>query len=244
MTNNTNMPNNIKPMKVLEDFKIMYLEGLNQVNILHQVKAGVFSKNVGLPELPVSLGEVLASPQIMGKLSKPQQAAFLTNYVIGTSLCLAERMNPKGLDPAGTGPEKAEEMFGLPVKLLPSVSLVSSTGMRPLLPPSDRQLSPLAPRVMLFDKSAGKDKTYLALAAWIPPALTGKASRLVLTDDISMPPSFLSWKPTEGRFSSELLFGLDVGEQNNKAITNALHVENASRSFKDLMSSPAKNRDL
>lgn len=238
------MPNNMKPMKVLEDFKIMYLEGLTQVNILDQVKAGVFSKNVGLPELPVSLGEVLASPQIMGKLSKPQQAAFLTNYVIGTSLCLAERMNPKGLDPAGTGPEKAEEMFGLPAKLLPSVSLVSSTGMRPLFPPSHRQLSHQAPRVMLFDKSAGKDKTYLALAAWIPPTLTGKASRLVLTDDISMPPSFLSWKPIEGRFSSELLFGLDVGEQNNKAITNALHVENASRSFKDLMSSPAKNRDL
>lgn len=140
--------------------------------------------------------------------------SFLINNILGASLSIGLGQRPD-------------------ISNLPSVFVVNKDGMRPLHQSEDRWSA----RVMLFDKADGKDETWLALAAWVPAQLTGKPHRLVLTDDISMPPSFLSWSPDKAGqgFESSLIFGVDIPEQNDKSITSALTIEKASRSFGDLM---------
>lgn len=189
-------------MNILEDFRIMYLEGKDNQTIRHEVEKGIFQENMrGYPhgDSPFSV-----------------ENSFLVNHIIGASFALGLGQKPD-------------------IARLPSVFVVDREAMRPIYQSKDK----FSARVMLFDKAKGKDDTWLSLAAWVPPQVTGNAHRLVLTDDISMPPSFLRWTPqAEGGFKTSLIFGVDLPEQNNKSITSAATIEQASRSFTSLMRSP------
>jgi len=188
-------------LTIMQDFRIMYLEGKDEKTIRKEVENSVFQENMrGYPH---------------GDRPFSSENSFLINHIIGASLSIGLGQKPE-------------------ISRLPSVYVVDRDALHTLHQSDDR----FAARVMLFDKARGKDETWLSLAAWVPPQATGKAHRLVLTDDISMPPSFLDWSPQpNGSFDSSLIFGVDIPEQNNKSIKSAVSIEQASRSFGSLMRS-------